>query len=472
MKIRFILALLAGLISAALLSAPSFAQKSKSVLATEVNNNFPDNSTGFITPAIVRTTFTDFINSWQQYTGVNPQTGTTYNVVASDYGQLVTLTNAAPVAVALPQATGAFSTFNIYVSNLGAGLVTITPVTSTINGGSTFTLTQNQAVWIISDGTNWQVWRGFGSGIVNPGTLGQLAWYAASASAVSGNPNATISNGALTLGVTGSAAGSVVLSGSSTGAVTLPGQAAAGTPTVTWGTSSGTPAVTASSPLAITTATGNATCTTCGVTGSPLSQFAATTSAQLAGVISDETGSGLLVFSTSPTFVTPVLGVAAATSINKVAFTAPASSATLTIADGKTLTASNSLTLAGTDSTTATFPSTNSTVASLNIADQALAGGANVTSLTQSTGSIQVDCGARPLQFITNGGAYTITAPASDGSCVLLSTNNGSAGAITFTGFSVGSNTGDALTTTNGSKFSIFIWRINGTSGYRIASHQ
>lgn len=39
-----------------------------------------------------------------------------------------------------------------------------------------------------------------------------------------------------------------------------------------------------------------------------LAQFAATTSAQLAGVISDETGSGALVFATSPTLVTPVLG--------------------------------------------------------------------------------------------------------------------------------------------------------------------
>lgn len=70
----------------------------------------------------------------------------------------------------------------------------------------------------------------------------------------------------------------------------------------------------------------------------PLSQFAATTSAQLAGVISDETGSGLLVFATSPTLTTPVLGVASATSINKVAFTAPATSATLTLIDGTTIT--------------------------------------------------------------------------------------------------------------------------------------
>lgn len=40
----------------------------------------------------------------------------------------------------------------------------------------------------------------------------------------------------------------------------------------------------------------------------PLSQFAATTSLQLAGVISDETGSGALAFATSPTLVTPLLG--------------------------------------------------------------------------------------------------------------------------------------------------------------------
>ena len=40
----------------------------------------------------------------------------------------------------------------------------------------------------------------------------------------------------------------------------------------------------------------------------PLSQFAATTSAELAGVISDETGTDKLVYNTSPTFVTPLLG--------------------------------------------------------------------------------------------------------------------------------------------------------------------
>jgi len=90
-------------------------------------------------------------------------------------------------------------------------------------------------------------------------------------------------------------------------------------------------------------------------TSNKLSAFSATTSAELAGVISDETGSGLLVFATSPTLTTPTLGVASATSINKVTITAPASGSTLTIADGKTLTASNTLTFTGTDSSSVAF---------------------------------------------------------------------------------------------------------------------
>jgi len=45
---------------------------------------------------------------------------------------------------------------------------------------------------------------------------------------------------------------------------------------------------------------------TLAITGNGLNQFASTTSAQLAGVISDETGSGALVFGTSPSFTTGI----------------------------------------------------------------------------------------------------------------------------------------------------------------------
>lgn len=54
-------------------------------------------------------------------------------------------------------------------------------------------------------------------------------------------------------------------------------------------------------------------------TSDNLGAFATTTSAQLRGVISDGTGSGSLVFATSPTLVTPSLGAATATSLNGVA---------------------------------------------------------------------------------------------------------------------------------------------------------
>ena len=75
------------------------------------------------------------------------------------------------------------------------------------------------------------------------------------------------------------------------------------------------------------------------------------------------TGSGNIVLATSPTLSTPTIGVATATSINKMAITAPATGSTLAVADGKTFTVNNTITLAGTDSTTITLPATTGTVA-------------------------------------------------------------------------------------------------------------
>jgi hypothetical protein len=84
-------------------------------------------------------------------------------------------------------------------------------------------------------------------------------------------------------------------------------------------TGTGTKFVVDTSPTLVTPVLGVATATsingttipstkTLVVTTDKLSTLAATTSAELAGVISDETGSGSLVFATSPTLVTPVLG--------------------------------------------------------------------------------------------------------------------------------------------------------------------
>ena len=67
--------------------------------------------------------------------------------------------------------------------------------------------------------------------------------------------------------------------------------------------------------------TGNAGTVTNGVyTTNNLSVMAATTSAQLAGIISDETGTGALVFATSPTLVTPALGTPASGNLANCTF--------------------------------------------------------------------------------------------------------------------------------------------------------
>lgn len=114
-----------------------------------------------------------------------------------------------------------------------------------------------------------------------------------------------------------------------------------------------TPALGTPSSATLTNATGLPISTGVSGLGTGVATFLATpSSANLATAVTNETGSGALVFGTSPTLVTPTLGVASATSINKVAITAPATSATLTVADGKTLTASNTLTFTGTDGST------------------------------------------------------------------------------------------------------------------------
>jgi hypothetical protein len=66
------------------------------------------------------------------------------------------------------------------------------------------------------------------------------------------------------------------------------------------------------------------------------------------------TASANLVFSTSPTLVTPTLGAATATSINGLTLTSSASGV-FTLTAGKTFTVSNTLTLTGTDASSVAF---------------------------------------------------------------------------------------------------------------------
>jgi hypothetical protein len=231
--------------------------------------------------------------------------------------------------------------------------------------------------------------------------------------------------------------GSIRVNGSSSGTAIISAPSAAGTPTLTLPTTTGTIAL----------------------LQDKLSAFAATTSAELAGVISDETGSGALVFASSPTLTTPVLGVASATTINKVTLTAPATGSTLTIADGKTLTASNTLTFTGTDSSSVAFGS-GGTVA---YTGSTLAQFAATTSLqlagviSDETGSGALVFGTAPTFTTTIDGGATFGAFASSTALTLgytstaASTTNISTGAVasaTIKAINIGTG-GAAGSTTN-----------------------
>ena len=205
-------------------------------------------------------------------------------------------------------------------------------------------------------------------------------------------------------------------------------------------------AVFATSPTLVTPALGTpASGVMTNVTGLPISTgvsglgtnvatFLATpSSANLAAALTDESGSSTVAFTTSPTFVTPTLGVASATTVNKVTFTAPATGSTLTVADGKTLTASNTLTLTGTDASSVAFGA-GGTVA--YTADKLSAFAATTSS--ELLGVISDETGSGSLVFATSP---TLITPALGTPSALVGTNiTGTATAFTASNVTTNAN--------------------------------
>ncbi len=113
-----------------------------------------------------KTLTTPTINDARQNLTLNAQTGTTYTLVLTDNGRLVTLSNASAIAVTVPlnssvaYATGAI----VNIQQIGAGAVTIqgaSGVTITSTGATAtapVTRAQYSAASIIKTGTDsWTV---------------------------------------------------------------------------------------------------------------------------------------------------------------------------------------------------------------------------------------------------------------------------------------------------------------------------
>ena len=133
--------------------------------------------------------------------------------------------------------------------------------------GDLLTATGTNAIGSVADVATGQVLTSGGVGVVP---------------AYSGSPTLSGTVTATAFSTNGASTGQLSLSGVTSGTAIIKPQDVAGTPTLTLGTSSGTPAVTASSPLGITTATGNATCATCVTSTSPgagIAHFAGSTQA-------------------------------------------------------------------------------------------------------------------------------------------------------------------------------------------------
>lgn len=85
---------------------------------------------------------------------VNQQYGTNYAIRNSDFGALVVLGNPAPVALSLDN-TLVTNPFYCVVENIGVGLVTVTPVSGTVNSAASITLPSLQPLIVFFDGINW-----------------------------------------------------------------------------------------------------------------------------------------------------------------------------------------------------------------------------------------------------------------------------------------------------------------------------
>lgn len=150
------------------------------------------------------------------------------------------------------------------------------------------------------------------------------------------------------------------------------------------------------------------------------------------------------------------------TTINKVTITTPATAATLTIANNKTFTVNNTITLAGTDAQTYTFPATSATIARTDTGQTFT--GTNIFGVTNATSLALGGATIGPDALgVTGTETHTTAALTTAVSGQTFNTTWNNAG-VTFPGALIVN-----VTSTNSANFStLFDVTVGGTSAFRV----
>ena len=228
---------------------------------------------------------------------------------------------------------------------------------------------------------------------------------------------------------------------------------------------------------------------TMALTGGNLSQFAATTSLQLAGVISDETGSGALVFGTSPSFTTGINaasttmalfdttattvnfagaatagnfgydGTAASTTNLSVGAVASATTKTVNIGTGGASGSTSNINIGSSNGGTTTISSTNATISgdvtfSKAITETVFALSGTTPALNPSNGTIQT---------WTLTGASTPTDSLTAGESMTIMIDDGTAFAITWPSVTWVNNGAVAPTLATTGFTVVALWKVSTT---------
>lgn len=321
------------------------------------------------------------------------------------------------------------------------------------------------------------------------------------------NERARITDTQLQVGKAGTTLGKVALQGSTSGSITLQAQAVSGSSVLTLPVATDTLVGKATTDtftnktlgsllLGFTTTATAAGTTTLTISSTPVQVFTGTTTQTVtlpttsvpAGgryiIINNSTG--LVTVQSSGANTITILGASTSAIFTAVVAT-PTTAANwnsqyigIGITSGKKLSVSNSLTLAGTDSTTMTFPSTSATIARTDAAQtftgiQTYSNAVNYTNnaITASGNAATVPITAR-IHTVTNNSAATLTITmttgAVDGQLQLVRILDASAVAQTISWVNTENSTATVPTTTNGSTtlpLTVMFQYNNATSKWR-----